>query len=101
MEYQEKFVDFDEYCEACKNLECNVNEEPCDSCLAEPVNEYSHKPINFEEAREDLLKKIREVRHKSGVGMVQARIALEKNKYDVEKAISWIREIALSVKEGE
>ena len=44
-----KEVRFDQYCQKCKHYNKNEDEEPCDECLNNPVNLYSHKPINFEE----------------------------------------------------
>ena len=44
-----KEVRFDQYCQKCKYYNKNEDEEPCDECLNNPVNSYSHKPINFEE----------------------------------------------------
>lgn len=49
MENREKEVYFDEYCPKCKFYALDEAEEPCDSCLAEPVNTYSHKPLFFKE----------------------------------------------------
>lgn len=44
-----KEVYFHEYCPKCKYALSNPYMEPCDRCLDEPTNLYSHKPINFEE----------------------------------------------------
>lgn len=44
-----KEVYFGEYCKNCKYLEKKENEDPCDECLENPVNLYSHKPINYKE----------------------------------------------------
>lgn len=46
----EKEVYFDQYCKKCKHKDLPEIEDPCDDCLAEPVNSYSHKPVYFEEA---------------------------------------------------
>lgn len=43
-----KFVNFEEYCPQCKHELNKEHEEPCDECLMEPVNQYSHKPVKFE-----------------------------------------------------
>lgn len=50
MENQYKFVDFNLYCETCKykNIKDELGEEPCNSCLAEPVNLNSVKPVKYE-----------------------------------------------------
>ena len=44
-----KEVYFDQYCPKCKNCDLEGNKEPCCDCLSEPVNQYSHKPVKFEE----------------------------------------------------
>lgn len=44
-----KFVDFFQYCHNCKFAHLNEDEDPCDCCIANPVNLNSHKPVNFEE----------------------------------------------------
>ena len=49
METETKFVNFDQYCNKCKNSKTAETEDPCDECLANPTNIDSHKPINFEE----------------------------------------------------
>lgn len=48
MEYDLKQVHFNEYCHSCKYTNKNEDEDPCDECLAHPVNLYSHKPVNWE-----------------------------------------------------
>ena len=40
-----KEVYFDQYCKTCKYEKCKEGEDPCDDCLNEPVNLYSHKPV--------------------------------------------------------
>ena len=47
MEYPFKEVYFDEFCSQCVFEENLESEKPCDECLEEPVNEYSHKPVKF------------------------------------------------------
>lgn len=51
MENQYKIVEFDLYCNRCKykDIKDEEGEEPCNTCLAEPVNLNSSKPIKFEE----------------------------------------------------
>ena len=44
-----KEVYFDQYCKTCKHKEKKDNEEPCDECLDNPINLYSHKPVNYKE----------------------------------------------------
>lgn len=48
-EQQYKLVDFKKYCEKCKHFKKKEVEEPCDECLENPVNLFSHKPTKFEE----------------------------------------------------
>lgn len=48
MEDTYKEVYFDQYCKTCKHLSKKEEEEPCAECLNEPVNLYSHKPVNWE-----------------------------------------------------
>ena len=48
MEYDLKQVHFNEYCHTCKYANKNEDEDPCDECLAHPVNLYSHKTVNWE-----------------------------------------------------
>lgn len=45
----EKEVYFGEYCKKCKHNALKEEEEPCDECLRYPVNQYSHKPVKYEE----------------------------------------------------
>ena len=42
-------VYFDEYCETCKYKDLKESEDPCFGCLENPVNLYSHKPVNYKE----------------------------------------------------
>lgn len=44
-----KEVHFNEYCPKCKNFEKSMTDDPCNDCLGEPVNLYTHKPVKFEE----------------------------------------------------
>lgn len=44
-----KEVYFNQYCLECKHGLVPMTEEPCNECLDNPVQLYSHKPINFEE----------------------------------------------------
>ena len=44
-----KEVYFDQYCKTCQHKDVDESEDPCDECLNEPVNSYSHKPVNYEE----------------------------------------------------
>ena len=49
MEETYKEVYFGEYCKTCTHKELPEDQEPCHDCLNEPVNVYSHKPVNYEE----------------------------------------------------
>lgn len=44
-----KEVYFDEYCPTCAHKDIDESKEPCAECLANPINLYSHKPVNLEE----------------------------------------------------
>lgn len=44
-----KEVYYDRYCSTCKHKSLSGTDEPCDECLTEPVNLYSHKPAKYEE----------------------------------------------------
>ena len=44
-----KEVYFDQYCKTCENYETLEEKEPCCSCLSEPTNLYSHKPVRYKE----------------------------------------------------
>lgn len=46
---QDREVRFDKYCELCKYKDLDDVKDPCNACLDAPFNEYSHKPICFEE----------------------------------------------------
>lgn len=49
MEDVYKEVYFDQYCKNCKYEDLKESDDPCDECLNEPVNLYSHKPVKWEE----------------------------------------------------
>ncbi len=49
MEDVYKEVYFDQYCKNCKYKDLKESDDPCDECLNEPVNLYSHKPVKWEE----------------------------------------------------
>ena len=44
-----KEVYFYMYCETCKHASLREDEEPCCDCLSESANQYSHKPVKYEE----------------------------------------------------
>lgn len=50
MELIDKIVRFDSYCHICKHKDVKETDDPCNECLTEPVNEYSHKPVRFQDA---------------------------------------------------
>lgn len=43
-------VFFEEYCKTCKYKNYSEMDSPCEECIAEPVNLYSHKPVKWEGA---------------------------------------------------
>lgn len=47
-----KEVYFDQYCKTCRDYETLEEKEPCFSCLNEPVNLYSHKPVKWKEKQQ-------------------------------------------------
>lgn len=49
MDSDYKEVYFDKYCETCKYMDAPETEEPCAGCLDQPINLYSHKPVNYKE----------------------------------------------------
>ena len=49
MEGDFKEVNFEKYCKTCKYFKIEEFEDPCDECLENPVNLYSHKPVNYKE----------------------------------------------------
>lgn len=46
-EYKEVY--YHKYCETCKHEKVKDKDEPCATCLDEPVNLHSHKPTKYEE----------------------------------------------------
>lgn len=55
MEETYKEVYFGEYCKSCEHFTDDENdiESPCYDCLNEPVNLYSHKPVNYSNPEEE------------------------------------------------
>lgn len=49
MEESYKEVHFDQYCKTCEHEKLKETDDPCDECLNNPVNLYSHKPVMYEE----------------------------------------------------
>jgi len=43
-----KEVYFDQYCKSCKHHEKKDTDEPCNECLENPINQFSHKPVKWE-----------------------------------------------------
>lgn len=52
MEESYKEVYFGEYCKTCEYKDREESDDPCDECLNEPVNLYSHKPVNWTAKKE-------------------------------------------------
>lgn len=52
MENEEKEVQFYKYCPKCKYRDVEAVEEPCNTCLSNPVNINSRKPVKFEETKD-------------------------------------------------
>ncbi len=50
MRYDNKIVNFYNFCKLCKHNDTDENKEPCNSCLSQPYRGNSYKPIKFEEA---------------------------------------------------
>lgn len=48
MEYEYKMVDFKKWCVRCKHKNKPEMDEPCNECLASPVNLHSTKPVKYE-----------------------------------------------------
>jgi hypothetical protein len=46
---EDKEVYFDRYCPKCEYGNLPGKQDPCNECLDNPINLYSHKPINFKE----------------------------------------------------
>ena len=44
-----KEVRFDQYCKTCAHKDVKEEDDPCFDCLNEPMNQYSHKPVRYEE----------------------------------------------------
>ena len=49
MDERYKEVYFNLYCEKCEYKDVPVKDGPCDECLENPINLYSHKPVNYKE----------------------------------------------------
>lgn len=49
IDHEYKEVLYCDYCEKCKHKDVKDTDNPCNECLDEPINLYSHKPVKFEE----------------------------------------------------
>lgn len=49
MDQEYKEVYFNLYCKTCKHRETSNTDEPCNECLSNPINLYSHKPVMWAE----------------------------------------------------
>lgn len=63
---RDKEVYFHEYCPKCKHKDLPDSEDPCDICLENPSNEWSHKPLYFEEGEDTQPRGNSRVRRKKG-----------------------------------
>ena len=45
----DKIVDFEKWCASCKNADKPEVDDKCAECLDYSVNQYSTKPVNWEE----------------------------------------------------
>ena len=62
MDFIDKIVDFKKYCKTCKHYDQKEWEDPCNGCLDTPVNQHSHKPVNYEEDAERVKKEEEEAK---------------------------------------
>ena len=44
-----KEVYFHEFCPSCKHEKVKDTDEPCNECLDNPINLFSHRPVKWEE----------------------------------------------------
>lgn len=51
MEYPDKEVYFNQYCRSCEYWNLEDADEPCNECLDNPTNLYSHKPVKWKEKK--------------------------------------------------
>lgn len=47
LDHEYKEVYFHEYCKTCKYKDVDDVKDPCNECLDEPANLYSHKPVKY------------------------------------------------------
>lgn len=58
MKNRYKEVHFDKWCKCCKYEKNSESESPCDRCLEHPINEFSHKPVNYTKPNNKTKKKV-------------------------------------------
>lgn len=51
MENIYKEVNFNKYCKSCEHKGADEKSDPCNDCLAEPMNTNSEKPVYWKEAK--------------------------------------------------
>lgn len=42
-------VKYEDWCKLCKHKDVDEKDDPCDSCLEQPINTDSRKPVLYEE----------------------------------------------------
>ena len=47
MTHDDKIVRYDRYCKSCANWKLKQDEEPCNTCLDNPTNLHSRKPVCY------------------------------------------------------
>lgn len=55
-DFSDKIVTFYYWCPKCKHKDKSGDEEPCNECLAYPVNQDSRKPVKFD-GKDEVVKK--------------------------------------------
>lgn len=51
MEESYKEVYFSDYCSLCGYEDTDEGDDPCNDCLNNPMNAYSHKPVYWKEKK--------------------------------------------------
>ena len=67
MELVNKIVEFDKYCDTCEFRDLKHFEDPCDRCLAEPVNTYSRKPVYYKKCKKYIEEKEKKEKQKEDI----------------------------------
>ena len=57
MENIYKEVDFKTYCKTCEHKDLEEKFDPCNDCLAEPMNANSDKPVYWKEAENGMFRR--------------------------------------------